>query len=53
MTDKSNTQCRAYVFVCELILNEEIDKFRPVNFVRNSSFLAAECAWNSLSNILL
>lgn len=49
MSDKSNNQGRAYEFVCLLTLSEEIGKLRPVNIVRNSSFLAAEHAWNTLS----
>ena len=42
MSDKSNNQGRAYEFVCLLSLGEEIGKFRPVNIVQNSSYLAAE-----------
>lgn len=49
MSDKSNNQGRAYEFVCLLSLGEEIGKFRPVNIVQNSSYLAAEYAWNTLS----
>jgi len=49
MSDKSNNQGRAYEFVCLLTLGEEIGKFRPVNIVQNSSYLAAEYAWNTLS----
>lgn len=49
MSDKSNNQGRAYEFVCLLTLGEEIGKIRPVNIVQNSSYLAAEYAWNTLS----
>lgn len=50
MTSKSNDQGRAYEFICLLTLEEEIQKFRPVHIVKNSSYSAAERAWNTLSN---
>ena len=49
MSSKSNDQGRAYEFVCLLTLEEEIKKLRPVNIVKNSSYSAAERAWNTLS----
>ncbi|WP_071147592.1 HaeIII family restriction endonuclease [Bacteroides ihuae] len=48
MSSKSNDQGRAYEFTCLLTLEEEIGKLRPVNIVKNSSYFAAEHAWNTL-----
>ena len=50
MSSKSNNQGRAYEFICLLTLEEEIKKFRPVSIIKNSSYSAAERAWNTLSN---
>lgn len=49
MSSKSNDQGRAYEFACLFILREEINKFRPVEIIQNSSYFAAERAWNTLS----
>ncbi len=49
MSDKSNNQGRAYEYACLLTLNEEIGKLRPVTIVEDSSYLAAEYAWSTLS----
>ena len=49
MSSKSNDQGRAYEFACLFILREEIKKFRPVKIIQNSSYSAAERAWNTLS----
>ena len=47
MSNKSNNQGRAYEFACLHVLDEEISKFRPVKIIRNSSYFAAERAWNN------
>ncbi|CAM3149368.1 HaeIII family restriction endonuclease [Streptobacillus ratti] len=50
MSLKSNNQGRAYEFSYLITLFEEISKVRPVKIENNSSFLAAERAWNTLSD---
>ncbi len=49
MSLKSNNQGRAYEFSYLITLFEEISKVRPVKIENNSSFLAAEREWNTLS----
>lgn len=49
MSNKSNNQGRAYEFACLLTLNEKIGKIRPTIIVRNSSYDAAQKAWDTLS----
>lgn len=49
MSNKSNNQGRAYEFICLLTLNEEINKIRPARIIINSSYLAAQRAWNTLN----
>ncbi|WP_064613637.1 HaeIII family restriction endonuclease [Streptobacillus moniliformis] len=50
MSLKSNNQGRAYEFSYLITLFEEISKVRPVKIENNSSFLAAEREWNTLSD---
>ncbi len=49
MSKKSNDQGRAYEFICLLTLKDEISKIRHADIVENSSYHAAERAWNTLS----
>lgn len=49
MTCASNNQGRAYEFVCLRVLCEAILKKRPAKIVENSSYIAANNAWNTLS----
>lgn len=49
MSNASNNQGRAYEFICLSSLYEAINKIRPANIVKNSSYLAAENAWKSLT----
>ena len=49
MSRKSNDQGRAYEFACLNILYEEITKIRPAEIEKNSSYFAAEKAWNTLN----
>ena len=48
MTENSNNQGRAYEFICLLSLNDAIKVFRPSQIIKNSSYVAAEKAWNTL-----
>lgn len=53
MSSKSNDQGRAFEMACLLALVETIAKYRgkdKVVFVKNSSFEAAEKAWNHTDN---
>lgn len=50
MSDKSNNQGRAYEFACLHVLEQEISKFRPTKTIKNSSYHAAERAWNTLDS---
>lgn len=50
MSKKSNNQGRAYEYSYLISLFEEISKIRPVKLEKNSSFHAAERAWNTLSD---
>ncbi len=50
MSSKSNDQGRAYEFICLLSLEEAIKAIRPVQIIKNSSYEAAERAWNTLSS---
>lgn len=56
MSEESNNRGRAYEFICLKTLAEEIKKIRSVEIEENSSFFAAEKAWNlidsELQNIL-
>lgn len=50
MSNASNNQGRAYEFVCLNSLYEAIENIRPAKIVKNSSYTAAENAWNTLSH---
>ena len=50
MSDKSNNQGRAYEFSYLTTLFEEISKVRPAKIEKNSSYFAAERAWNTLTD---
>ena len=50
MSSKSNNQGRAYEFSYLITLFEEISKIRPVKIEKNSSYFAAERAWNTLND---
>ena len=49
MSSKSNNQGRAYEYVFLNVLFDEISKIREVWIEKNSSFLASEKAWETLS----
>lgn len=49
MSSASNDQGRAYEFICLLCLNEAINSIREARIIHNSSYEAAEDAWNILS----
>ena len=48
MSNKSNNQGRVYEFAYLNTLHEEISKYRVSNIEKNSSYKAAEKAWNTL-----
>lgn len=50
MSSKSNNQGRAYEFSYLITLFEEISKVRVVRIVENSSYFAAERAWDTLTD---
>ena len=52
MSDQSNNQGRAYEFICLITLHEEISHYRPAVIDQNSSYFAAQRAWNSISEDL-
>ena len=49
MSSKSNDQGRAYEYITLLALHSEISKIRRAEIKRNSSFEAAQNAWNNMS----
>lgn len=49
MNSKSNDHGRAYEFACLRNLSTEISKTRSCKVIKNSSYFAAEKAWNTLS----
>ena len=49
MSALSNDQGRAYEFICLLSLEKAIKDIRPVKVELNSSYYAAERAWNTLT----
>lgn len=49
MSSKSNDQGRAYEYICLHSLNDAIGSIRHSEIVRNSSYEAAEHAWNTLN----
>ena len=52
MSEESNNRGRAYEFICLKTLAEEIKKIRSVEIEENSSFFAAEKAWNLIDGEL-
>ena len=50
MSNKSNDQGRAYEYACLINLEVQISKIRPCTLIKNSSFLAAQRAWSTLSD---
>lgn len=48
MSANSNNQGRAYEFICLQSLYSAIAAIRPVEIVRNSSYMAAKSAWETL-----
>ena len=52
MSTKSNDQGRAFEFACINTLFNAISKIRKVQIERNSSYFAAEHAWNNIDDIL-
>lgn len=49
MSSQSNDQGRAYEYICLLTLGNDIRRFRSATITENSSFYAAQRAWNSVS----
>lgn len=49
MSSKSNDQGRAYEYICLLSLQNAISAIRKSQIIHNSSYEAAEHAWNTLS----
>ena len=49
MSSKSNDQGRAYEYICLLSLQDSISAIRKSQIIHNSSYEAAEHAWNTLS----
>lgn len=52
MSTQSNDQGRAFEYITLITLGEEIGKIRDVVIEQNSSFFAAERAWNSISSLI-
>lgn len=52
VSSKSNDQGRAYEYICLLSLYEEIQKNRPAVIENNSSYYAAQKAWNMVDEDL-
>jgi len=50
MSNASNNQGRAYEFICLNSLYQAISTIRPAKIIKNSSYYAAEKAWNTLTN---
>ena len=53
MSNKSNNQGRAYEFACINILANEINRYRRVEIIANSSIIAAKNAWNTLDDHMI
>ncbi|RHK53266.1 HaeIII family restriction endonuclease [Leyella stercorea] len=49
MSSKSNNQGRAYEYICLHSLQDAISAIRKSQIIHNSSYKAAENAWNTLS----
>ena len=52
MSTKSNDQGRAYEYICLNVLSKEINKVRSAAILDNSSYYAAQRAWNSIDDDL-
>ena len=52
MSSASNDQGRAYEYICLITLAEEINKFRLAVINKNSSYEAAQNAWNNIDSRL-
>lgn len=52
MSTQSNDQGRAFEFITLLTLGKEISRVRHVEIAKNSSYYAAEKAWNSINTSL-
>ena len=52
MSSESNNRGRAYEYICLCSLKSEIEKYRKVQIEKNSSFEAAERAWNLIDEDL-
>ena len=52
MPATSNDQGRAFEYIFTNILHDEIAEYRNVEIEQNSSLIAAEHAWNSISPII-
>ena len=52
MSNQSNNQGRAYEFICLLTLHEKITLYRPATIDKNSSYYAAQRAWESIPQSL-
>lgn len=50
MSVQSNNQGRAYEYICLLTLNEEINKIRKSEIIKNSAFIAAQNAWYNVDS---
>lgn len=50
MSDKSNNQGRGYEYINLITLHDAINELRPAEIKKNSSFKAAQHAWNTLSD---
>ena len=49
MSNASNNQGRAYEFICLLSLSDAINAIRPAQVIHNTSYDAAQRAWETLS----
>ena len=52
MSNQSNNYGRAYEYVCLTILCSEINQYRKCVIEKNSSFEAAQNAWNNIDKLL-
>lgn len=52
MSKLSNNQGRAYEFACLNAFYDEISKERDAQIIENSSFKAAQRAYNTLSSVV-
>ena len=52
MSNQSNDYGRAYEYVCLTVLYNEINRHRKCVIDENSSFIAAQNAWNNIDEML-